>query len=490
MRIAVGGFLHESHSFAPRPTTFDDFLHPGGFPGLVRGPALLSLRGNANAIGGAIAVAESAGVELAPLAWCIANPAGPVTTEAFERIAALICAELSEALPVDGIYLDLHGAALADSFPDAEGELLRRIRAIAGSTPIATSLDPHANLTPAMVAHADSFSPYLTYPHVDMPAAGARAMTLLLARIRRGVPFHKAYRQIDFWTPITAQCTLMPPMAPIMAARLDIMARTGAAELAWCFGFPYADFHDCGAALCAYADTQEQADAAADALAQDINAREMTFAQPIDPADIVVANAIRDAGPGGPIIIADTQDNPGGGGHGDTTGLLAELVRQRAQGAVLCLINDRESAAACHEAGEGATIPLQLGGKSDNTPFACTATILKLTDGNFTLTGPMSQGNKAVLGPTALIETGGVKVIVVSRKMQAYDQAILHHAGVDPARANILALKSSVHFRAHFGPIAKTILIAAAPGPVVADPATLPFRNVRDSLRRRPGSNR
>ena len=139
MRIAIGGFLHESHSFAPRPTTFADFLHPGGFPGLVHGPALLpTLRGNANAIGGAIAVAEEARATLVPLAWCIANPAGPVQDEAFERIAALICAALSEALmagPLDGVYLDLHGAALADSYPDAEGELLRRVRAIVGPAP-------------------------------------------------------------------------------------------------------------------------------------------------------------------------------------------------------------------------------------------------------------------------------------------------------------------------------------------------------------------
>ena len=399
MRIAVGGFLHESHSFAPRPTTFEDFVHPGGFPGLVWGEALLpTLRGNANAIGGAIEVAEAAGATLLPLAWCIANPAGPVQDAAFERIAALICAGLSVAMPVDGVYLDLHGAALADSFPDAEGELLRRVRAIVGGVPVTTSLDPHANLTAEMVERSDALAPYLTYPHVDMPAAGARAMRLLLRRIGRGAPFAKAFRQIDYWMPITSQCTLMPPMLPVMEAREAIIARTGAVDLAWCFGFPYADFPGCGAALCAYAETQAVADAAADAFVAEMNAREPSFAQPIAEAEAAVAAAIRAVGPGGPVVIADTQDNPGGGGHGDTTGLLAELVRQRAPGAVLCLINDAESAAACHAAGVGATVALALGGKSDGAPFVGEARVLRLTDGRFTLTGPMSRGNEAALG--------------------------------------------------------------------------------------------
>ncbi len=492
MRIAVGGFLHESHSFAPRATSYNDFVHPGGFPGLVYGAALLpTLRGNANAIGGAIAVAEAAGADLLPLAWCIANPAGPVQDQAFELIAALICSGFAHAMPVDGVYLDLHGAALADHFPDAEGELLRRVRAIVGDVPITTSLDPHANMTAEMVERSDSLSPYLTYPHVDMQGAGARAMHLLLARIARGWPFSKAFRQVDFWTPITSQCTLMAPMLPVMEAREAIMTRPGVAEVAWCFGFPYADFPGCGAAICAYADTQEQADAAADALLAEVNAREPSFALPIAPAADAVRQAIGLAGLGGPVVIADTQDNPGGGGHGDTTGLLAELVAQGAAGSVLCLINDAASAAACHAAGEGVEVSLSLGGKSDGAPLAVVARVLRLTDGIFTLTGPMSAGNPAALGPTALIEIyPGVRVVVVSRKMQAYDQAILRHVGIEPASVPILALKSSVHFRADFGPLAREILVAAAPGPVVADPATLTFQHVRPGVRLRPGANR
>jgi microcystin degradation protein MlrC len=169
---------------------------------------------------------------------------------------------------------------------------------------------------------------------------------------------------------------------------------------------------------------------------------------------------------------------------------LAELVRQGATGAVVCLINDADSAAACHAAGVGAEVALSLGGKSDDAPFACTARVEKLTDGRFTLTGPMGAGNPANLGPSALISIApGIRVIVVSRKMQALDQAIIRHVGIEPASAPILALKSSVHFRADFTPIAERIIVAIAPGPVVADPATLPFQHVRANVRMRPRSH-
>jgi microcystin degradation protein MlrC len=118
------------------------------------------------------------------------------------------------------------------------------------------------------------------------------------------------------------------------------------------------------------------------------------------------------------------------------------------------------------------------------------AHVLKLTDGRFTLTGPMGKGNPADLGPSALLEVApGVRVIVVSRKIQAYDRALFHHVGVDPAACAIVALKSSVHFRADFEPIAETVIVATAPGPVVADPAVLDFRNVRAGVRKRPMTN-
>jgi len=488
MKIGIAGFLHESHSFAPRVTTWADFVTPGSWPPVQRPATLLdALRGTAVPAAGAIATAEAAGVTLVPLSWAMANPAGPVTEEAFERIASLICADLQAALPLDGLYLDLHGAAMAEGFPDAEGELMRRIRAITGpELPITASLDPHCNLTAAMVARADGLSPFRTYPHVDMKEAGGRAMTLLLARIARQKPFARAFRQLDYWIPLSGQCTLVSPMADAMAERARLAPGVAALEL--CFGFPYADFADCGAAICAYAEDQAGADAAADALLGWLVAHETDFVLDVVPAAKGVAQALKLAAAASrPVLLADTQDNPGGGGHGDTTGLLAELVRQQARGAVLALINDDLAAGACHAAGEGASVALSLGGRSDGVPFACTARVLRLSDGSFLCTGPMAGGNMANLGPTALVEVeGGVRVIIVSRKMQAYDQAILRHLGIEPAEVPIIGLKSSVHFRADFQPIAEAVIIVTAPGPVVADPSSLPFRNLRPGLRLSP----
>lgn len=496
MRIAVGGFQHESHSFAPMPTRWSDFQRPGGFPALQRPAGLVAaVRPTSVPSAGAVEALEAAGAEIAPLVWCFANPAGPVSAEAFERVAALMLAALSDAMeaaPLDGVFLELHGAMVAEGFDDAEGELLRRVRAVVGpEVPVAASLDPHANLTAAMVAHADALVPYRTYPHVDMKAAGARAVRLLLERIRRGRPWAKAFRQVEFLVPLSAQCTLVQPMRGVLEERARLADAAGIAELAFCFGFPYADFLDCGVAVAAFAEDQAAADAAAASLAGWIEAREPDFAGAAVPAAEGVARAValsRTAT--APVVLADTQDNPGGGGHGDTTGLLAELIRQDARGAVLGLINDAESAAACHAAGEGATLPLSLGGRSNGAPLAVTAVVERLSDGRFTGTGPMARGNPANLGPTALVRVSpGVRVVVVSRKMQAYDQSLFTHLGVEPAEQKILALKSSVHFRADFQPIASEVIVVTAPGPVVADPASLPFTRLRPSLRLRPGAN-
>ena len=489
LRIAVGGFLHESHSFAPRPTGWAEFVQPGGLPPLRSGPAMLdAVRSTSVAIAGALAEVAAAGAVAVPLTWCFANPAGPVEDQAFERIAALICAGLVDAMesgPLDGACLDLHGAAMTASFPDAEGELLRRVRAVLGGVPVTVSLDPHANLTADMVDRCDAVVPYRTYPHVDMKEAGAQSMRLLLRRIGAG-PFARAYRQLDYWMPITSQCTLVEPMLAVMAERSQIGSRPGVIELAWCFGFPYADFPGCGPALVAYADTAAAADEAADDFLTYLHGRELDFGSEILPASDAVTAALRE--PHGPVLIADTQDNPGGGGHGDTTGLLAELIRQGARGAVVCLINDAESAGRCHDAGQGGTVRLSLGGKSDGVPLSLEATVVTLTDGQFTLTGPMGGGNPANLGPMALIEVApGIRVVVASRKMQALDQAILRHVGIEPAACPIVALKSSVHFRADFGPVASRVIVAAAPGPVAADPASLPFQHLRPGLRTRPG---
>lgn len=489
MRIGVAGLLHESHSFAPFPADLAAFEKPGGFPPLSRGAAMLqAIAGTRVPAAGAREVAEAAGHTVVPLAWGFAMPSAPVTARAFDTIAGWIVADAAAAMPLDGLYLDLHGAMMVEGAADGEGELLGRLRARLGpDLPIAASLDLHANVTRAMVERADVLTAYRTYPHVDMKETGARAMTLLLDRIAHRRPYARRHLPIDFLVPLSAQCTLTTPMRELYEAIPLLVEQTGAADLSLCLGFPYCDFEGCGPAVTAYATSEQAAEAAAARLHAAFVGRRAEMMQRLwSPEEAVHHAKAHAALAGPPIVLADTQDNPGGGGHGDTTGLLRALVEGGAAGAVIGVINDADTAAAAHAAGEGATLDAALGGRSDGVPFAAGFTVQRLGDGRFTCTGPMTRGNRAELGPCALLETGGVHVLVASRKMQAYDQAMFRHLGVEPATVPILALKSSVHFRADFQPIAREILIVAAPGPVVADPASLPFRNLRPGLALHP----
>jgi len=488
MRIAIAGFQHESHSFAPVPADLDAFRTPGGFPPLSRGPGVLAAIADTRLpINGAAEALRAAGAEVVPLVYAMAMPSAPLTREAFETISGWIVEDAARAGPLDGLYLDLHGAMMAEHEPDGEGELMRRLRDRLGGVPIAASLDLHANVTPAMVAFADVLTAYRTYPHVDMKETGARAARLLLRRLARAQPWARAFRQIDFLVPITAQCTLVAPMREVFGVRDHLEAETGVVDLSLAPGFPYCDFPHCGPAVTAYGDSEAVAEEAAGRLAEAFAAYRAELRQSVLSPEEAVERARAIASPlGPPVILADTQDNPGGGGHGDTTGLLRALIAGGVEGAVVGVLNDAEAARAAHDAGAGGAIDLALGGKSDGQPLVARFRVLALGSGRFVCEGPMTRGNRADLGPMALIETGGVRVAVASRRMQAYDRAMFRHLGLAPERVPVLALKSSVHFRADFQPIAKEVLVVAAPGPVVADPAALPFRNLRRGLALRP----
>jgi microcystin degradation protein MlrC len=219
---------------------------------------------------------------------------------------------------------------------------------------------------------------------------------------------------------------------------------------------------------------------------------EKDFALELHLPDAAVARARSRGEVGRPVVLADTQDNPGAGGNGDTTGLLRALVGQRAEGAALGLLIDRDAAAKAHEAGQGATLAFSLGGRSrvsGDAPFEGEFTVERLADGRFTCTGPMFKGFRMTLGNMALLRSKsapGVRVLIASRKVQAADQEMFRHVGIEPVRERILGLKSSVHFRADFEPIAKEVLVVKAPGPALADPAEFPWTKLRKGVRLRP----
>jgi len=498
-RIAVGGFQHETNTFAPQRATWDDFLRADAWPGFVRGPELIAaVEGFNIPIAGAVKALQGLGHDPVPLCWCSAPPSSYVERDAYEKVAGWIVEDLRSQGPFDAVYLDLHGAMVAEHVEDGEGELLRRVRAVVGeAVPVVASLDFHTNMTPEMVRHASAMVGYRTYPHIDMAATGARAAELLDRLLKDRRPLYKAYRQIDFLIPLVWQCTLNEPTRGVFDLIGEIEAggashNQGIVSITHTPGFPPADIAQCGPALVVYGHDREAAELAADRIAAAIRAREPEFAGRLYTPDEAVAEALRiAAGATRPVVLADIQDNPGAGGTSDTVGLLRALIAHKAAGAAIGMIVDPGAAEAAAAAGAGAMLGRAIGaaiGYAGETPVAADWRIVRVESGDFVGSGPMYGGARFHIGPMALLrdEASGVLAALASKRIQAVDQEMFRHVGVEPAETPILALKSTVHFRAHFQPIAEAVLVVQSPGAHVTDPAELPYRHLRRGVRLRP----
>lgn len=489
-RIAIGGMQHETNTYAPSKADYAAFEAGGGWPGVQYGEALFAAVEGANIpAAGAIRALRAQGHDLVATAWAAASPSAQVTTDAFERIVGELISRLRKQLPVDGVYLDLHGAMVTEAHDDGEGEILRRVReAVGPRVPVAASLDLHCNFTRAMFERCDALVAYRTYPHVDMAETGARAADLLDRMIRAGEPLARHYRTLDYLTGLPSQCSFVDPCKTIY----EDIARNHGVTLSFTPGFPMADFPECGMAVFGYGPDRISTLDSVEQLRATLCEAEKDFALELHLPDEAVARARRRGAPGAPVVLADTQDNPGAGGNGDTTGLLKSLVQQNAEDAVLGLLIDAEAARRAHEAGSGFTARFELGGRSGipgDSPLEGEFTVERLGDGKFTCTGPMFNGFRMQLGAMALLRSKaapGVRVVLASRKCQAADQEMFRHLGVEPRRSRILALKSSVHFRADFQPIAKEILVVKSPGPALADPAEFQWTRLRKGVRLRP----
>jgi microcystin degradation protein MlrC len=359
-------------------------------------------------------------------------------------------------------------------------------------------------MTPEMVEHATAMVGYRTYPHIDMADTGSKAAALLDRLLRDKRVLHKAFRQIDFLIPLVWQCTLLDPAKGIFALVDEIesgAAKSGApsgshnqgiVSLTHTPGFPPADIKECGPAIVVYGYDKAATEAAADRLAAAINAKERDFAGKLWDADEAVVEAMRLAKRASrPVILADVQDNPGAGGSSDTVGLLRALIAHKAKGAVIGMIVDPPSAEAATAAGEGAVLERGIGacvGFAGETPVAARWRVAKLGTGIFTGTGPFYFGAKFQIGPMALLtdEASGVSAVLACKRVQAADQEMFRHVGVEPSQVPILALKSTVHFRADFQPIAEIILPVRSPGAHITDPVELPYEKLRKGIRLRP----
>lgn len=504
-RIFVAGFHHETNTFAPSPADWAAFTCGAGYPAYARGAAMLAqMSPTSTALGGFAQAAAALGWTLVPSVWAGAMPSNRITTDAFERIGAEVVAD-AQAGGFDAVFLDLHGAAVAECADDAEGELLERLRAVVGpQMPIVTSLDLHANVTARMLRLASAMTAYRTYPHVDMRATGERAAQMLALRLNPSAPARQVYAErVPFLLPLNAQCTLVEPARSVIAL-IERLEAQHDVELNFSMGFSAADFEECGPVLFGYGADSAVVREAVHSLHHEVAvARRADWTVDLHEPPAAVEQAVALAlsltfTADKPVVIADTQDNPGAGGDANTTGMLRALLQAdagtRLQGRVaLGLLFDPVAALAACQAGVGATLTLQIGravptwsGALTEAPVQAPMRVLAVSDGVLPLFGPMTAGMTMQLGASACVELRGIRVLLSSSKAQMLDLDLFRYLGVEPTQMKLLVVKSSVHFRAAFAPIASAILVAKAPGPMAADPGDLPWANLSAATARRP----
>jgi len=497
-RILIAGYQHETNTFAPSLADWAAFNTGESFPAFVRGQAMQAqLTGINIPVGGFIDAAKREGWQLVPSAWAGATPSSYVTRDAFERISAAILEDVRASMVqgLDGVYLDLHGAAVAEHADDSEGELIARIRAIVGpQVPIVASLDLHANVTERMLRLADGLVAYRTYPHIDMADTGERAAVLMREHLRAGAKRLLQARRLPFLIPLNAQSTWMQPAQALYDMLARIETETGC-MLSFCMGFPASDFAECGPVVWGHGGS---VDSAVQRLYEQVS-EPGQWRPDVIPAREAVAQALAVAeSASAPVVVADTQDNPGAGGDSNTTGMLHALLQQGAgkrwPGQVaLGLLYDPQAARKAHEAGVGASLDLALGqavptftGQDSDPPVQGRFVVRAIGADVCELKGPMMTGVKARIGPCACLEIDGVLVAVASGKMQMLDREQFRTVGIQPEQMKILVVKSSNHFRADFTPIASRVLVAKAAGPMAADPGDLPWKNLSPQTRTRP----
>jgi microcystin degradation protein MlrC len=464
VRVFIAMLSHETNTFSTLATDRRQFetreLRYGG-------EVLEVYRGTATCLGGMIDGAAARGLTLLPSLAAAASPAGRVSTEFYESAKARICGDLRAAGRLDGVLLDLHGAMVPEGHEDGEGDLLAAVRAVVGpQIPVGVTLDFHANVTADMVRHATLLHGYKTYPHVDMGERGReaaeRVADVLAGRLRPRV----AFRQPRLLPPIASQLTARGPMRRLYDLADEMERDPRVITVSVFAGFPLADIHDAGLSI--YVATHDDPALAAK-LADQLEAvaweHRREFVHRAVPVREAVAEALRlDVRP---VVLADIADNTGGGAAGDGTELLRELLRVDAPSATVACLWDPEAAAACTRAGLGATLTIDVGGKVDDrhgAPVRMTGRVSALSDGAFVHKGPMLRGLPGRLGPTAVLQSGGVKAILISHRWQTLDPEMIRIVGIDPAAERILVVKSTIHYRAAFEPLAARIIEVDAPG--------------------------
>jgi microcystin degradation protein MlrC len=481
MRFLLAMLKHETNTFSPVPTPLQRFRDWG----LREGADVLRFYRQTNhPIAAYLDLAEAEGASVVTPVAAEAMPSGPVEKEAYRYLTRRIL-EAVETGGIDAAFLDLHGAMVPEGMVDGEGPLLEEIRRIAPDLPIAVTFDPHGNMTEAIMRNATVVVAYKSYPHVDMYDAGRQAGQILLRALRGEIRPVISWGQAGILAQTLRMGTADEPMRTAIALAREAECQKGVLAASVFGGFPMADIPDAGLSVVVVADGDRAVgDRVRDRLIAYAREHRTEWFHQHEPLEQAVARA--KAIDDGPVILLDHADNVGSGGTSDVMTAIAEVMRQGLKDVAVAAVWDPEAVRRMQAAGVGATVTLDLGGKTDmpsvglkGNPLRLTGRVRRLSDGEWVVRGPMYTGSVVTSGPTALFEVDGIRIVVTSLHHEPWDAGILTSLGVDPAHCKYLLLKSRIHYRAGFSPYEKHRITLDGDGVTTSDNTRLTYRNLK-----------
>ena len=483
MRIVTGSICHETSTFTPVATTWKSY-HNERFGYLHGDEIFTKFRGTNTPIGGFLEGAEKHDFEPIPTIFANAHPSGPTPRGIFDTILDDLLTGITAASQIDGVLLELHGAMVAEGIDDGEGHILGAVRELVGSeVPILAQLDIHSNVSHRMIEMADVIIGRETYPEIDQAARSSECADVLVRILRDGVRPTMALHQIPLVWGMN-QVTAHSPMREAIAELHRIEAQPGVicGSIATCY--PLADIPDLGASVYIVTDDDlALAQRYADELGAWIWERRADWHIPMPST----CEALADAESQGkyPVMFADRNDNTGGGSPGDSTGMLQTFIDAGLEDACILYIVDPEAVEVCKQAGVGATLTLDVGGKASplqGKPVTLTVEVLALLDGPFLYDGPRNAGLGGDMGPSAYIRQGGIHVLIVTEREQPFDTAFSRTLGLNPRRMRYIGIKSAAHFRQGFESWAGAIYVVSEPSAQAPTGSDLQFHKVGRKL--------